>query len=71
MGYWKVPVTDGQPKHHDKPGCHWRIKPDGTLAIIEFTGARNDYDEVNRDPDCEELTREQAGELARSWNREQ
>lgn len=70
MGYWKTPVADGLPKYHDKPNCHCRIKADGTEAIIEFAGTRADYDEVNADPDCEELTREQAAELARSWNQE-
>lgn len=70
MGYWRTPVVDGLPKFHDKPGCHWRIKPDGTQAIIEFTGTREDYDDVNADPDCDELTRTEAGELARSWNQE-
>ena len=71
MGYWKTPVIDSLPKYHDKPNCHYRIKADGTEAIIEFSGSRDDYDEVNQDPDCTELTRKQAGELARLWNQEQ
>ena len=68
MGYWKTPVVDGIPKYSDKPNCHCRVKPDGTEAIIEFQGSREDYDEVNQDPACVELTRNQAGLLARSWN---
>ena len=71
MGFWKTKVVEGLPKFHDKPECHWRLKPDGTEAIIEFSGSREDYDEVNQDPDCTELTRKQAEELARSWNQEQ
>ena len=68
MGYWKTKVINGKPKFWDKPGCHWRISPDGTEAIIELTGTRDDYDELNGDTDTEELTRREAEELARSWN---
>ncbi len=68
MGYWKTKVINGKPKFWDKPDCHWRIKPDGTEAIIEFTGSRADYDELNKDIDTQELTRNQAEELARVWN---
>ena len=68
MGYWKTIVIDGKPKHWNKPDCHWRIKSDGTEAIIEFVGSRADYDEVNQDTDCEELTRKEAEQLARSWD---
>lgn len=68
MGYWKTPVADGLPKYHDKPNCHFRLKPDGMEAIIEFEGSRTDYDEINQDPDCIELTRSQAALLAQSWN---
>ena len=68
MGYWKTKVIDGVPKFGHKPGCHWRIKPDGAEAIIEFVGAREDYDQMNVDADTVELTRKEAEELARSWN---
>ena len=68
MGYWKTKVIGGQPKFSDKPGCHWRISPDGTEAIIELTGTRADYDEINGDIDTQELTRHEAEELSRSWN---
>ena len=68
MGYWKTVVADGKPKFHDKPDCHWRMKPDGSEAIFEFIGSREDYNQMNADPDTTELTRKQAEELARSWN---
>jgi hypothetical protein len=68
MGYWKTKVINGTPKFSDKPGCHYRISPDGIEAIIELTGTRTDYDEINGDIDTQELTRHQAEELARSWN---
>lgn len=68
MGYWKTKVIDGHPKFWDKQGCHYRISPDGAEAIIELTGTRTDYDEINQDADTVELTRRQAEELARSWN---
>jgi len=69
MGYWKTKVIKGKPKFHDLPDCHWRISPDGKEAIIEFIGEREDYEKLNQDPDTQELTRKQAEELARSWNR--
>ena len=68
MGYWKTKVISGKPKFSDKPGCHWRMSPDGTVAIIELTGTRADYDELNGDVDTTELTRREAEELSRSWN---
>lgn len=68
MGYWKTKVIDGSPRFSDKPGCHYRLSPDGLEAIIEITGARADYDEMNTDPDTVELTRREAEELSRSWN---
>ena len=68
MGFWKTKVVSGTPKFSTKPGCHWRISPDGTEAKIEFSGTRADYDELNQDTDTTELTRKQAETLARSWN---
>lgn len=68
MGYWKTKVITGTPKFSDKLGCHYRISPDGLEAILEFTGTRADYDEINQDADTVELTRRQAEELSRSWN---
>lgn len=68
MAIFKTIVTDGNPKFHYKAGCHWRLSPDATEAVIEFKGTYEDYREAKNDVDTIELTRRQALEIVRQWD---
>ena len=68
MAFFLTPVIAGVPKWADQPGAHWRQSPDGTQALLEFTGPRQAYAAAKADPETTELTRRQARTVARQWN---
>lgn len=67
MGYWRTVVIEGRPTYWDKPNARWKLSPPEDESLLEVTASHADYDEINGDPDTEELTASQAVSLAVSW----
>ena len=68
MGFWKTIIIQGRPKFWDKPGVRWKFNPRHDQALFEFTGSRDEYDQINTDPDTHELLSEEADQLSQDWS---
>ena len=70
MALFLTIVAGGVPRFSDMPGAHWRMSPDGTQAILEFLGTREEYALAKADPDTTELTRGRARAIGKQWDRD-